>query len=63
AVSAAMQREISASPLARIQYTEIVETTAIAPVELIEKGQELVAATAVYFGETRLIDNQFVEAP
>jgi len=62
-VGAAMQREISASPLARIQYTEIVETTTIAPVELIERGQELVAATAVYFGETRLIDNQFVTAP
>lgn len=62
-IYAAMQREIDAAALARLQYAEIVDTTTIAPVELIQRGQHLLAATAVHFGNTRLIDNQFVIAP
>jgi pantoate--beta-alanine ligase len=33
------------------------------PVARIEPGQEVLAALAVFFGETRLIDNAFVQAP
>lgn len=63
AVCAAMQREIGASPLARLQYTEVVDVATIAPVEVIERGQDVLAAAALYIGNTRLIDNQFVNAP
>ena len=63
AILTAMQREIEVSPRARLQYAEIVDTTTITPVKAIRKGQSLLAATAVYFGDTRLIDNQFINAP
>lgn len=46
---------ISAEPLARIDYAEIVDSVDLKPVEKIEKP--VVAAVAVYFGKTRLIDN------
>jgi len=62
-VCAAMKREINMADLARLQYAEVVDTATIAPVELIKKGQHLLAATAVHFGHTRLIDNQFIIAP
>ena len=46
---------ISAEPLARIDYAEIVDSADLKPVERIEKP--VLAAVAVYFGKTRLIDN------
>ena len=46
---------ISAEPLARIDYAEIVDTADLKPVDNIEKP--VLAAVAVYFGKTRLIDN------
>ena len=46
---------ISAEPLARIDYAEIVDSADLKPVEKIEKP--VLAAVAVYFGKTRLIDN------
>lgn len=62
-IKTAMRDRIESAPLARIQYAEVVDTETIAPVESIASGQELLAATAVFFGGTRLIDNQFVKAP
>ncbi len=46
---------ISAEPLAKIDYAEIVDSADLSPVEKIEKP--VLAAAAVYFGKTRLIDN------
>ncbi|MBP7794887.1 MAG: pantoate--beta-alanine ligase [Candidatus Saccharicenans sp.] len=46
---------ISAEPLARIDYVEIVDLQTLEPLTTIE-GDALVAV-AVYFGRTRLIDN------
>ena len=46
---------ISAEPLARIDYVEIVDLKTLEPLATIE-GDALVAV-AVYFGRTRLIDN------
>ena len=46
---------ISAEQLARIDYAEIVDSADLSPVQRIEKP--VLAAVAVYFGKTRLIDN------
>jgi len=46
---------ISAEPLARIDYVEIVDLQTLEPLEII--GSEALVALAVYFGKTRLIDN------
>jgi pantoate--beta-alanine ligase len=46
---------ISAEPLARIDYAEIVDFETLEPLETI--GREALVALAVYFGKTRLIDN------
>ena len=63
ALQAAMLEKLGAASAATIQYAEVVDTTTIAPVTVIKPGEELLAAVAVFFGETRLIDNQFVTAP
>jgi len=46
---------ISAEPLAKIDYAEIVDSADLRPVQRIEKP--VLAAVAVYIGKTRLIDN------
>lgn len=46
---------ISAEPLARIDYVEIVDFETLEPLETVER--EALIALAVYFGKTRLIDN------
>ena len=46
---------ISAEPLAKIDYAEIVDSSDLRPVQRIEKP--VLAAVAVYIGKTRLIDN------
>ncbi len=54
-------RTIETAPLARVQYAEVVDADTLQPVEgLLEEsvsGGRYLAAVAVYFGETRLIDN------
>lgn len=57
-----MHAKIAESSVAQIQYAEVVETETLQPIETVEKGQEVLVAIAVYFGKTRLIDNQFVKA-
>lgn len=46
---------ISASPLARIDYVEVIDPAALTPVEHAAPGA--VIAVAAFFGTTRLIDN------
>ena len=50
-----IKKRIEGEPLAKIDYVEIVDFETIEPIETI-KGSVL-AAVAVYFGKTRLIDN------
>ncbi len=58
-----VRRAIGRAPDAHVQYAEVVDAEALQPVGRIAAGQEVLAAVAVYFGETRLIDNAFVRAP
>jgi pantoate--beta-alanine ligase len=46
---------IGGAPLARVDYVEIVDVDTLAPVRLVDRRS--VIALAVFFGETRLIDN------
>ena len=59
AVIAKISEIISAEPLARIDYVEIVSFPDIKVIDTI-KG-DILAAAAVYIGNTRLIDNFIIE--
>ena len=48
---------------AKVQYVEVVETTSLQLLSHIEPGQEVLAAVAVFFGSTRLIDNVMLHSP
>lgn len=48
---------------ARVQYAEVVDADTLQPIEEISPGQHVLAAVAVYFGDTRLIDSVFTHAP
>lgn len=48
---------------ARVEYAEVVGTETLQPLKRIEPGRDVLAAVAVHFGPTRLIDNVFVTAP
>ncbi|HLT47192.1 MAG TPA: pantoate--beta-alanine ligase [Rubricoccaceae bacterium] len=52
----AMRRAVARAPLARLQYAEVVDAETLQPVEALVPGRYL-AALAVFFGSTRLIDN------
>ena len=58
-----MLHVIAQAPAAQVQYAEVVSVETLQPVERIEPGQHVLAAVAVFFGPTRLIDNAFVHAP
>ncbi len=58
-----MLRTLAQAPDARVQYAEVVDVETVQPVERIAPGQQVLAAVAVFFGETRLIDNAFARAP
>ena len=53
-----MRAVLERAPRGRVDYCEIVDAETLAPVEHIEKPS--VAALAVYFGKTRLIDNHIL---
>ena len=55
-----MQQIIASAPLARLQYAEIVDAENLQPVRTLRQGRYL-AALAVFFGDTRLIDNTTLE--
>ncbi|MEO1075165.1 MAG: pantoate--beta-alanine ligase [Bacteroidota bacterium] len=59
----ALLDHMQSSHLARVQYAEIVDTDTIQPVPTLEPGREALAAVAVFFGSTRLIDNAFLTVP
>lgn len=50
-----MREAIEATPGAAIDYVDVVDAETLRPVSVVERPA--VAAAAVYFGETRLIDN------
>ncbi len=54
-----MKDMITAEPLAKIDYVEIVDRTNLDPVRKIEK--EALAALAVFVGKVRLIDNTILQ--
>jgi pantoate--beta-alanine ligase len=63
AVVRAMENALAAAPNADVQYAEVVDAHTLQPVDHFAPGQEVLAAVAVFFGETRLIDNTFVQVP
>ena len=58
-----MLREIGEAPSARVQYAELVDAGTLQPLGRLAPGQDVLAAVAAYFGETRLIDNAAFTAP
>jgi len=59
-IVAAMRRHIESKPKARVDYVSIADTETLAELETITG--EAVALVAVYFGKTRLIDNEVLKA-
>ncbi|PAP77948.1 pantoate--beta-alanine ligase [Rubrivirga marina] len=61
AIRGTMEAQVAAAPLARLQYAEVVDADALQPVDTLSperpSGGRYLAALAVYFGDTRLIDN------
>ena len=55
AIIAAARRLVETSPLARIDYLELVKADTLQPIEIVEPNSLI--ALAVFFGQTRLIDN------
>jgi pantoate--beta-alanine ligase len=63
AVVRAMENELATAPDADVQYAEVVDARTLQPLDRLSPGQEVLAAVAVFFGDTRLIDNTFVQVP
>lgn len=63
AVVRAMDDALADAPDAEIEYAEVVDAHTLQPVENLTPNQKVLAAVAVYFGDTRLIDNAFVRVP
>ncbi len=61
AVKTAMTSAVSAAPHARIDYIEIVDAETLAPLETIDRPA--LVALAVFFADTRLIDNRILTPP
>lgn len=59
-VEGAMRAMLESASLAKIQYAEVVDGRELQRNVLLHAGKPAIAATAVYFGKTRLIDNCFV---
>ena len=54
-IKTAIQANMETEVLARVDYVEIVDADSLEQVTIIEKP--VLTATAVYIGNTRLIDN------
>lgn len=52
--------EIGTSPLARIDYVEVLDFSTLQSVPAVLPGKPVLAAVAAYFGKTRLIDNRIL---
>lgn len=59
----AMRHILARAPDARVQYAEVVDAETLQPVEDLSPGTTVLAAVAVYFGATRLIDSAFIPVP
>jgi len=58
-----MQTIVAGASLAEPQYIEAVDADDLSPVDDLQPGQRILLALAVYFGDTRLIDNIPVTVP
>ena len=58
-LSAAIREKLTAEPLAKQDYVEIVDWNTLEPVETIQDS--VLMAIAVYIGKTRLIDNRILK--
>jgi len=56
-----VREEIEKEPLAQIEYVEIMEAETLEDIEAIEPFRSALAAVAVRFGKTRLIDNTVLQ--
>lgn len=63
AVAAHMAEIISAEPLARLGYAEVVDSTSLEPVETLARDRSVRLLVAAAFGSTRLLDNLGVVVP
>jgi pantoate--beta-alanine ligase len=54
---ASMRTVIESEPLARVDYVAITDTELLDPVETIPQSKPTLVSTAVFVGETRLVDN------
>jgi pantoate--beta-alanine ligase len=63
AVVRAMDAALATAPDGEVEYAEVVDAHTLQRIEQLAPGQEVLAAVAVYFGDTRLIDNAFVQVP
>jgi pantoate--beta-alanine ligase len=63
AVVRAMKSALAEAPDGEVEYAAVVDARTLQPTDHLAPGQEVLAAVAVYFGETRLIDNAFVTVP
>lgn len=52
-----IRQEIGKAPLAKIEYVEILDSDTLENIHEIKPSQKALAAVAVKFGKTRLIDN------
>ena len=55
-----LEKELATAPLARVDYAEIVDADDLQPIKTLDRPA--LAALAVKFGRTRLIDNQVLAA-
>ena len=63
AIVESMRLTLARASEGRVQYAEVVDVETLQPLDRIEPGQAVLAAVAVHFGATRLIDNAFAQAP
>ena len=50
-----LKKFMTAAPLARLDYVEFFDPETLMPVKPVKRGAQM--ALAVFFGQTRLIDN------
>lgn len=63
AIVESMLSRLRRAPEGRVQYVEVVDADSLQPVSRLHPGRCVLAAVAVFFGETRLIDSTFVRVP
>ena len=63
AIVETMRLTLAQASEGRVQYAEIVDVETLQPLDRVAPGQKVLAAVAVHFGDTRLIDNAFAQAP